>query len=216
MKTKKSLIILAVCSFITFLSSCSFIGDSYNVVIRDAEHGHFEVEYNGDSLCLIIPYPDEGYMPILETISVFGPDKMDLLVYSGTKVLRIPGKLIAKLQRTTKGARVSTSSSKIDGMNFLAPGITDLVIVTNNGYVNRIPIDILPQSTRGKAGTKVIKLNKGDEVKAILPCREDQALYAYEGGRTNTTINIRDIQVGSTISTGNKLMKNPLRLNIIG
>lgn len=147
---------------------------------------------------------------------LFGPDKMDLLVYSGTKVLRIPGKLIAKLQRTTKGARVSTSSSKIDGMNFLAPGITDLIIVTNNGYVNRIPIDILPQSTRGKAGTKVIKLNKGDEVKAILPCREDQALYAYEGGRTNTTINIRDIQVGSTISTGNKLMKNPLRLNIIG
>ncbi len=76
MKTKKSLIILAVCSFITFLSSCSFIGNSYNVVIRDAEHGHFEVEYNGDYLCLIIPYPDEGYMPILETISVFGPDKM--------------------------------------------------------------------------------------------------------------------------------------------
>ena len=146
---------------------------------------------------------------------LFGPDKMDLLVYSGNKVLRIPGKYIAKLQRSTKGARVSTSASKIDGMNFLVPGITDLVIITENGYVNRIPMEIIPQSTRGKAGMKVIKTTKNDNVKFILPCNESHSIFIHEGGRNNTTLRVSDITVGSTVSTGTKLLKTPLRASVI-
>ena len=34
---------------------------------------------------------------------LFGPDKMDLLIYSGTKVLRINSKEVPYLKRSTKG-----------------------------------------------------------------------------------------------------------------
>ena len=146
---------------------------------------------------------------------LFGPDNMDVLVYSGNKILRIPGKLIAKLQRSTKGARVSTASSKIDGMNFLVPDMNSVIIITKKGYVNKIPVDIIPRSTRGKAGTKVIKLSKDDEVKNIIPCKPNQSIVVYEGGRTNTTINVDKLDIGSTISPGIKLLKNPLRVHVI-
>ena len=146
---------------------------------------------------------------------LFGPDNMDVLVYSGNKILRIPSKLIAKLQRSTKGARVSTASSKIDGMNFLVPDMNSVIIITKKGYVNKIPVDIIPRSTRGKAGTKVIKLSKDDDVKNIIPCKPNQSIVVYEGGRTNTTIDVDKLDIGSTISPGIKLLKNPLRVHVI-
>ena len=81
--------------------------------------------------------------------------------------------------------------------------------------VNKIPVDIIPRSTRGKAGTKVIKLSKDDEVKNIIPCKPNQSIVVYEGGRTNTTIDVDKLDIGSTISPGIKLLKNPLRVHVI-
>ena len=145
---------------------------------------------------------------------LFGPDKMDLLIYSGNKVLRMSTKHVPYLKRSTKGNRASTASSKIDGMNFVLPNTTDIVIITESGMVNRLPIGIIQTSNRGKAGSKVIKLKKDDKIKSIQPCKENASIVVYEGNRSNTIIPLNEIPVGSTISMGNKLLKNPIRVAV--
>ena len=146
---------------------------------------------------------------------LFGPDVMDVLIYSGNKVLRINPKFVPYLKRSTKGNRASTASSKIDGMNFVIPGTTHIIIITESGMVNKLPIDIIQSSNRGKAGIKVIKLKKDDKIKSIQPCKENDEIAIYEGKSSNTILPVKDIPIGSTISMGNKLLKNPIRVSII-
>ena len=144
---------------------------------------------------------------------LFGPDKMDILIYSGPKVLRISSKEVPYLKRSTKGNRASTAATKIDGMNFVLPESTELVIVTNEGYVNRIPMSIIQRSSRGRAGTKVIRLKKDDTIKSIWPCREESTIVVFED-KTRKEFPVRDIQLGSTISTGIKLCENPTKITL--
>ena len=139
---------------------------------------------------------------------LFGPDGIDVVVYSRNKVLRIPGKKIPYLRRSTKGRRASTATSLIDGMNFLLPKTTDLIIITKEGRVNRIPIDIVSKSECGKAGTKVISLAKQDDVSHIWPCASGGKIIVREG-RSTKEILIDSLKIGSTISNGEKLISDP-------
>lgn len=143
---------------------------------------------------------------------LFGPDKMDLLIYSENKVLRINPKQIPYLKRSTKGARASTATTKIEGMNFLLPHSTHLVVVTKSGMVNRIPLNIVPPQTRGKAGIRIIKLKKGDSIVSVQSVREESKLIVYEGSRNNTELNVSDIPITSTVSNGTKLLKSPVKV----
>jgi hypothetical protein len=136
---------------------------------------------------------------------------MDLLIYSGTKVLRINSKEVPYLKRSTKGNRASTATSLIDGMNFVLPKATSLIVVTKDGYVNKLSLDIIARSNRGKAGTKVIKLKKDDSILNIWPCTEEDVLISYQG-RKNETIQVSSIKEGSTISSGERLLKSPTRV----
>ena len=61
---------------------------------------------------------DEG--DVVKSI-IFGPDKLDLMVYSASKALRISPKDVPYLKRSTKGNRASTPSSLIDGIDFIVP-----------------------------------------------------------------------------------------------
>jgi DNA gyrase, A subunit len=151
---------------------------------------------------------------------IFGPDKLDILVCSESKILRIPAKEVPYLKRATKGNRVSTANTVVDTMNFLLPGMTEVVIITKNGYVNKIPVTVLPRSNRGKAGTKVIKLNKAgkggleaDSILSVWLCSENNTLVVNEG-RSTKTVAVKDIPLGSTISTGTRLFKNPVRVEL--
>ena len=142
---------------------------------------------------------------------LFGPDKMDLLIYSGSKVLRISSKEVPYLKRSTKGNRASTASSLIDGMSFVLPQDTSLIVVTKDGYVNKLSLDIIKRSNRGKAGIKVIKLKKDDSILNIWPCAEDAILLSYQG-RKNEEIPVVTIKEGSTIGSCERLLKSPTRV----
>lgn len=135
---------------------------------------------------------------------LFGPDKMDILVYSENKVLRISSKEIPYLRRSTKGNRVSTASTKIDGMNFLLPKATDLVVVTESGRVNRIPINVIEKSHRGRAPKKVIALGKTDKIRNIWPTIPEAKILVAEG-RKSKEFPVKDIPIGSSIGSGIKL-----------
>jgi len=145
---------------------------------------------------------------------LFGPDKMDLLVLMGNKVLRVPGKQIPYLKRSTRGARISTGTSLIDSMSFINPNCIDLVVVTKSGMVNKLGINTIEPSNRGRAGIKVIKLKKDDQIISAIPALPNSSLVVYEGGRSNTVIKLDNIPYGTTASAGVKLLKNPIRVMV--
>jgi DNA gyrase subunit A len=145
---------------------------------------------------------------------LFGPDKMDLMILIGNKVLRVPGKQIPYLKRSTRGARISTGTALVDSMSFINPNCQDLIVVTMSGMVNKLGINTIEPSNRGRAGIKVIKLKTGDKIISVLPTLPNSSLVVYEGGRSNTIINIEDIPYGTTAGTGVKLLKNPIRVMV--
>ncbi len=138
---------------------------------------------------------------------LFGPTKMDILFYSSNKVIRLNSKEIPYLRRSTKGSRVSTTSTTIDGMNFILPQSTDLVVVTKKGYVNRIPVANIEKTTRGRAGLPVIRLSKGDEIHTIWTCTQDAKLIVREG-RSQREIPVASLDMASTVSTGKLLFQD--------
>ena len=138
---------------------------------------------------------------------LFGPSKMDLLIYFKNKALRISSKEVPYLKRSTKGNLVSTGSSEISGMNFILPQTTDVIIVTKNGFVNRIPINNIETMNRRRAGVNMIKLSKGDEIHTIWTCPSNANIIVREG-RSQKEIPIQSIPIGSTISTGKKMFQD--------
>ena len=150
---------------------------------------------------------------IVQTI-LFGPDKMDLLIYFDNKVLRLaPKNDVPYLKRSTKGNRASTSRSFIEGMNFALPNKEFLIITTKGGFVNKIPLEILPVSTRGKAGMKVIKLHKGDSILGVWTGNNEDTLVVNDV-RSIKRVPIKDISIGATISVGIPLFNSPIYVGI--
>ena len=145
---------------------------------------------------------------------LFGPDKMDILVYSKNKVLRISPKEVPYLKRSTKGNRVSTNSTLIDGMNFVIPNSTDVVIITKEGMVNKIPINVISLSNRGRAGIKVINLSKTDEIANVWACTENHKLLIREG-KSSKEVLVSEIPMGSTISPGIKMFNDVNKVALI-
>ena len=145
---------------------------------------------------------------------LFGPDRMDILIYMGPKVLRISPKDVPYLKRSTKGTRATNSNTPIDGMNFVTPNATDLVIITKSGRVNRIKLDIIPRVNRGRAGTRCIKLKEKDYIVSIWACNEANGISVIEDGKKQTTVPVSEIPIGSTISPGIPMFKNPTKVTL--
>ena len=98
-------------------------------------------------------------------------------------------------------------------MSFVLPNMTHIVIVTKNGYVNKISLDIIKRSNRGKAGDRIIKLKKDDSIIFIAPLRSDNVLHSIQG-RKEDEIKVSDIPEGSTVGCGIKLFNITNRVHI--
>jgi len=67
--------------------------------------------------------------------------------------------------------------------------ITDVVVVTKNGYLNRFNINALPQSQRAKAGSSVVKLSKTDRINSIhIVNQNDSIRLTTENGMTDIKV----------------------------
>ena len=95
------------------------------------------------------------------------PEEFDLLIYSGNKVLRLSGMDAPYVKRSTKGNKAMNTDYPIEGLSIIKHDTTDIVVVTQSGRVNRLPVIALPLSNRAKAGCSVLKLGKTDSIKAI-------------------------------------------------
>ena len=139
---------------------------------------------------------------------------MDLLIYTNDKVLRMSSKEVPYLKRSTKGNRAMTATSIIKGMTFLVPNQDEvLLVITKNGMINKLSMEIIPKQSRGKAGQRVIKLSKDDQTLCIKACSNKNTLIANDI-RSIKKIPVDTIPMGTTIISGTKLLTNPTQIAI--
>lgn len=147
---------------------------------------------------------------------LFGSNMLDVLVYFKNKILRFSSKEVPYLRRSCKGNKVTLASNPGDmlGMNFLIPNTTDIIVITNFGYVNKLSIDIITKSEIRKSGLNVIKLTKGDGINTIWTCNENSKLLVRES-KSAKEILVSDIPAGTTVSNGIKMFSNVSRVALL-
>ena len=137
---------------------------------------------------------------------VVGGDALDVVVFSDKKALRFSAKDIPLVRRSARGVRSigSKTVEYVDGMCLVAgKDVTDVIVVTRNGYLNKFSIAALPTSQRAKAGSSVVKLAKTDNIVNIhIVNNNDIIKLVTEKGVKE--VNVSEVPVGSSISAGTK------------
>lgn len=133
-------------------------------------------------------------------------ESIDIVVYSDNKALRFNMKEIPHQKRNTKGMK-SISSGDVHGMSFINTDSTEILIITNNGYINRIDAVALPRLERNKPGASVIKLSRGDSINSIIAINKNNSVLKVKTNEDILNIDISSIPSGSSISKGAKIIK---------
>lgn len=130
--------------------------------------------------------------------------KSDVIVYSENRALRMSCDDISHLKRATKGAK-AMPADKVDGLSLITHDTTDIIIITEKGYINRFSPAALPCLGRNKTASKVIKLTKGDKIKSIygLNMNDSIRIISHSG---SIDIAVKDLIEGSSISSGIKVL----------
>ena len=134
--------------------------------------------------------------------------KNDIVVYTKSKAIRMSLDQIPYLKRATVGNKALNTTDNVDGLAVVTNKTTDIVVITNKGYVNRFSITGMPVKARGKAPDKVIKLGKGDTINAIFSCNPIENKIRIINAEGASELMIDQIPIGSSISGGTKMYKN--------
>lgn len=154
---------------------------------------------------------DEG--DSVKSISVV-KDNTDVLVYSSNKALRMSIADIPHQRRNTKGVK-SINAPTVDGMSIISSNSNDIIVITNNGYINRIHSLAIPRLGRNRVGNNVIKLGKTDYIKTILTVNENDIIRITTKSNT-IDIPVSSIKQGSSISTGKKMINEAIvKCNVV-
>lgn len=131
-------------------------------------------------------------------------DKLDVILYSGAKALRISSADVPCYKRNTLGVAAMNTRVPVEGMNVLYQDMQSIVVITRDGKANRFPVDGLSRSQRNKAGSTVIKLSKGDSIQAVYGVLDKyDIMITTMSGIINVPVS--SIPMGSSISQGTKI-----------
>lgn len=136
-------------------------------------------------------------------------EKFDVIVYSDDKATRFNMEEIPYQKRNNKGQKSMQTDKYIDGMSIIIPNSTDILVITNKGVINRFNIVGLPYIGRNKLGVDVINLNKGDSIKSIHTTTGHESILTVLTADKSYDIKINDIPIGSSISSGTKMIPVP-------
>lgn len=140
------------------------------------------------------------------------PEVSDVVIYSKRKALRCPMNNIPNYKRNTVGDRAMNTQDDIDGIAMVDPSATDILVITESGYINKFDISGLPVSKRYKAGNNVIKLKPNDSIHSLFSINDNNVIAVLTKDK-KYDIPVKDIPRASTVSTGKKLI--PLKGDII-
>lgn len=133
------------------------------------------------------------------------PEALDIIIYSDRKALRCPMAQIPHYKKMAVGVNAMDTKDIIDGMSAIYPNATDIVVITASGKVNRFDKTGLEQSSRYKAGSSVIKLEKGDKILSIFGAKPSDILRVVTANNIfKHTVN--EIPYSTSVSTGTKLI----------
>lgn len=153
---------------------------------------------------------------VVKDIEIIACD-LDIIVYSKNKALRMNLSEVPHQKRNTKGL-MAMAQDTIDGLSIIKPDTTDVVVITENGNVNRFDIVALPNLGRNKPGSSIIKLAKTDSIKTVYGVSCNDILKVTTKGNIYEFI-VNEIPAGTSISSGARLMAtkndNIIRCDII-
>lgn len=131
----------------------------------------------------------------------------EIVVYGNKKALRIDVKDITELKRNARGCvSMGGVNAEVEGMSAINKNSKQLVVVTKNGYVNKIIPDGITKG-RAKAGKDVIKLGKYDNILTIIGVDIMDVLEVTLTTGEVVELKVSEMQGGTSISTGVKLIK---------
>lgn len=131
----------------------------------------------------------------------------EIVVYGNKKALRIDINEIPILKRNSRGCvSLSSKTVNVEGMSVISKAFKDIIVITKNGYVNKIIPDCV-QKGRGKAGSNVIKLSKTDSIISIFGVNPLDILNITISTGEIIEIPVKDIPSGTSIGTGTKMIK---------
>ena len=129
------------------------------------------------------------------------------VIYSDRKAIVINVNDIPYLKRNTKGSKAMSNVDYVDGICIIYNGCTDIVVITESGRMNRISVlGGISNSTRGKSGSNLIKLSSGDKIVSVVSGNENDLIHVNSVGGKEI-IKIADLELGSSISAGNKVIQ---------
>lgn len=153
---------------------------------------------------------DDDYIVDIDVVR----DDSVVVVYSNQQAITIRAGNIPLYHRTAKGvfAMQLDRNETICGMDRIyTPNQIDVapnyyMILTNNGYINKILIESVPISDRNIKGSNVIKLSKDDSIYKIFAVNDNQRLIVERKDMVQE-INISDIPLSTSVSKGNRFVK---------
>lgn len=136
---------------------------------------------------------------------IIANDATDVIVYSDKEAIRISTSSIPHFKRNARGSRTILTNNKIDGMSIVTPDTTDMVVITNKGFINRFDAVAMPTMERGTKGIKVIKLGKDDIIHTMYGVNNNDILRIITQNE-KLEIPVSSIPSGSSISSGQKMI----------
>ena len=137
---------------------------------------------------------------------VIAHSQFSLVVYADRKATIMKVNDVPYLKRNTKGSKAISGAEYVDGVCVIHNACTDIVVFTESGKVNRINlIQGLPNTGKGKSGSNLIKLASGDKIVSVVSGNEHDLIHV-KCVTEDSLIRICDLNVGSSISTGDKIL----------
>ena len=137
---------------------------------------------------------------------VVAHSNFSLVVYADRKAVIMGVNDTPYLKRNTKGSRAMSNVDHVDGICVLHNNCTDIAVITESGKINRINIiQGIPNSGKGKSGSNLIKLSQGDSIVGVVSGNESDVIH-IKSVNGDTLIPFADLQIGSSISAGNKVL----------
>ena len=137
---------------------------------------------------------------------VIAHSNFSIIVYADRKGTIMKVNDVPYLKRNTKGSKAMGNVDSVDGICVIYNGCTDFVVITESGKMNRINIiQGIPNIGRGKSGANLIKLAQTDKIVGVVSGNENDFVYV-KGSASDTKIRIGDLKIGSSISSGDKIL----------
>lgn len=135
---------------------------------------------------------------------IIAHSNFNIIIYSDKKAVSVNVNDIPYLKRNTKGSRSIYNADVVDGLCVIDQTKSDIIVITESGKLNRIPIMSLPINPN-KKGFNVIKLSNGDKINSIVS-GNDSNIICIKTLKNYYEIPVAQLHVGSSVSGGEKLI----------